>query len=223
MMHLSTPILAGLVGRLLLSDALVWRHHKIGLLQAYVAEADAPGDTEMRIHVWHPSLMLSDEDSGVMHDHRFRLTSHVLLGAMHDTEIWPYPISQQDWLNPQPGGLYRVWNIQNARSAEKEGGHWVRLEDKENYSIVTSEHVYSEGSTYSYPPERFHRSFVRKLTVTVCTKKEQRDVPARLLAKLGTTPKHAFDPGAGHGKIFEDHQDLLREASSRLLFIARNG
>lgn len=34
--------------------SLSWRHHGIGVLQAYLVE-DA--DPEVRVHVWHPSLV----------------------------------------------------------------------------------------------------------------------------------------------------------------------
>jgi len=215
------PVLAATVGRLLLSDSLVWRHHKIGLLQAYLVEALAPGETETRLHVWHPSLCLSDEDSGRMHDHRFFLTSQVLLGAMHDTEI-DLHLEWERQSRPPSSECYQIWNIQNARSAQADGKHWVRLEEGHHiYSIKKTEHVYSMGSTYSYMPRKFHRSDVKELTVTVCTKKLQANSPARLLARLGKEPQHAFDPTPGHGEVRESFRDLLREAGALLLAVAR--
>lgn len=70
----TTPILAdrmilALVARFLRSDTSNWRHHGIGLLQAYVLE----GPIEYRVHVWHPELRFVDDDSGMIHDHRFEI------------------------------------------------------------------------------------------------------------------------------------------------------
>jgi hypothetical protein len=225
--RLPDPVLAGLVGRLLASDALAWRHHKIGLLQAYVAEGQTILDTELRLHVWHPDLILSDEDSGRIHDHRFRLTSQVLLGAMHDTEIKLHdagvlPERDPDFVE-RMGGVYEVWDIQNARRAQADGQHWVAPSTGQpgKYLLERTDHVYSMGARYSYPPRVFHRSNVKELTVTICTKRDQADVPARLLARVGATPKHAFDPTPAHGGIDEKYRGLLREASRHLLDIAR--
>lgn len=214
------PLLAGTVAKLLLSD-MKWRHHKIGLLQAYVFEADAGVGMEMRIHVWHPDLCLSDEDSGRTHDHRFRLRSTVLLGAMHDTEVdLTHEWERQS--QPPPDELYQMWEIQNARKAAAGGEHWVKLASDKVYSVRRTPHVYSMGSTYSYPPRKFHRSSVEKLTVTICTKTEQTEQPACLLAKVGATPKHAFDPGPAHGVPEENRfDDILMEAAEKLRFAAQ--
>lgn len=217
-------LLAATVGNLLFSENLLrWRHHKIGVLQAYLVEATHSFQVETRIHVWHPDLILADEDSGRIHDHRFWLTSHVLLGAMHDSEIKLIPRGTFAGDVEKFGGLYEVWCIQNARKAAEDGQHWVKKESSaqpEHYFIEEIPHVYSMGSTYSYPPRQFHRSDVKELTVTVCTKKTQSDIPARLLARVGAEPKHAFDPTPKHGKLSEAHERLLQEAGSRLMQIA---
>lgn len=259
---------AALVGRLILESVTVehpllrWRHHKIGVLQAYVVEGKRYYDMETRIHVWHPSLALADEDSGRMHDHRFDLRSYVLLGAIHDTEIKTIPAGSSRGVlppeasgpasrrdpaesgtgtsppadltgeslrsgagNPEDfGGLYEVWDIQNARSAAQDGKHWVTPTNpgREHFFLDKTCHLYSQGSSYSYQARRFHRSEVTELTVTLCTKTNQSSSPARLLARVGAEPKHAFDPGPKHGELMHDHRMLLRDAAEQLLEVARN-
>ena len=134
-------MLAALTAKLITSPELRWRHHGIGLLQAYLVEG-RPGaelalglsDTETRIHVWHPSLRLAGmDDSGLMHDHRFDLESRVLLGAMHDTEIHLSQIlTMTDGKDESADGGERllVWKIQNARAKEETGEGWVKLESE---------------------------------------------------------------------------------------------
>lgn len=214
------PLLAGTVAKLLLSD-MKWRHHKIGLLQAYVFEADSGVGMEMRIHVWHPDLCLSDEDSGRTHDHRFRLRSTVLLGAMHDTEVDILELGT-GLTPPNDEEVYQMWEIQNARKAAASGEYWANIASKDLYTVRRTPHVYSMGATYTYPPRKFHRSSVEKLTVTICTKTEQSEEPARLLAKVGAVPKHAFDPGPAHGVPEENRfDDILMEAAEKLRFAAQ--
>jgi hypothetical protein len=225
------PLTCALVGSLLTSSSLAWRHHGIGLLQAYVVQ----GPTEYRLHVWHPELRFVDEDSGMIHDHRFHLESRVLLGAIHDAEILLHP-HDRGWIVPRP--IYQVWEVENARKAAASGDGWVRkvewgepatvLDRAPLCTIDTLDHVYSMGSRYAYPPRRFHRSTVEELTVTVCTKTLQQDVPARILAREGKTPKHGIgEPlvvGWGSGLQGSDPREkYLHEASEKLLEMVRSG
>lgn len=214
-------LVAAAVGRFIQESFLrpaVWRHHKIGVLQAYLVEAAHDGDREVRVHVWHPSLKLSDEDSGVMHDHRFDLTSDVLVGAMHDTEIALRAVERS-----YTGEIYEVWDIQNARSAQANGGHWVRKSETVPgaYVLHKVKSVYAQGARYGHPRGQFHRSEVTELTVTVCTKTNQVATPARLLARVGSEPKHGFDPSPNHGGIGTAQARLLVEAADLLTDIAR--
>jgi len=223
------PMLAALTAKLLTSPELRWRHHGIGLLQAYLVEgrpggdpACGPPDTETRIHVWHPSLRLSGmDDSGLMHDHRFDLESRVLLGAMHDTEIH---LSQTFLLRPYEGEeRLLVWKIQNARAKEETGEGWVKLESEAVFMAERVSHVYSMGSSYTCKRGQFHRSDVEGLTVTLCTKRNQSSSPARLLAREGVTPRHAFadDPNRYRDASGPECRALIEEASLQLAKIAR--
>jgi hypothetical protein len=229
--RLPDPSVAALVSKLLLSPTMKWRHHGIGLLQAYVVEenpfstSEVP-DTEHRIHVWDPSLRLPDmDDSGLLHDHRFDLESYVLLGAMEDTEISLMPRMSHSTENDP----FLIWEIQNARAKEASGEGWVRFASDEEgnprmYDLVRVPHIYNMGSRYRYPKRHFHRSDVKELTVTLCTKRNQSREPARLLARLGRTPKHAFADDANRLSPNDPRCTQLVERASKLLAdIARRG
>lgn len=184
MMNQNLEYLRLFVRKFIESPTTRWRHHGIGLLQAYVEENDA--GPEYRVHIWHPSLRLPDmEDSGLIHNHRFELESNVLSGAMRDTEI-----ALKGMLNP--GQFYRVWEIQNARAAGSDG--WVKPQP-EYVTIIENPHVYAAGTRYRYSAGAFHRSDVEELTVTFCVKRYPpawQDVSARVLAREHAIPKHAF-------------------------------
>lgn len=226
------PSLAALVGRLMASGTLEWRHHGIGLLQAYVVQ----GPVEYRLHVWHPDLRFVDEDSGMIHDHRFELESRVLLGAIYDTEVVTHR-ADKGWVIPRP--VYQVWEVENARKAAMSGEGWVRkvgenepgvlsfLDGSPLCTIATYEHVYSQGARYTYPARKFHRSETKELTVTLVKKTGQDERPARILARVGATPKHGI--GAPMMRVVARDDDVVDdprerfiwEAADRLLELAR--
>lgn len=208
-----------LAAALIRGSGLRWRHHGIGLLQAYVVEGQGR-EYEHRLHVWHPSLCLPDmDDSGLIHDHRFFLESYVLFGAMHDTEIEPLP-----YPSPPEVERYEMYAIENARSKEAGGEGWIRKVSDETFMLARVKHVYNMGAHYSYPPERFHRSEVEELTVTLVTKSEPTGSSARLLARVGKTPTHAFADRPGRIKdvvVSRLARELLSKAAARLEEIAR--
>jgi hypothetical protein len=220
-------MLCALAARAISSPLLKWRHHGIGLLQAYLVEGHSP-DTETRIHVWHPTLRLADmDDSGLMHDHRFDLESRVLLGAMHDTEIALTEVGWTGHSAPDDLNPFVIWEVQNARAKEESGEGWVKPEvPRRYYRLERISHVYSAGSTYHYPRKKFHRSDVDELTVTLCTKRNQSSSPARLLARLGAIPEHAFKDAPDKSPDFLPaaqlrRESLIQEAATRLVVLAR--
>lgn len=178
--------LAALSGQVLqswLRDADRYRHHGIGVLQGYVLESSPP-EAEYRLHLWHPKLRLPDmENSGLIHDHRFNLESTILYGAIIHTVYQ---------LDESPNGPYQAWNVENARSAEgRKGG--LQLADERRYTAKAESFRLRAGQTYKFPSRCFHRTDVTELAITLCRKLDQQVVPARILARVGAEPKHAFD------------------------------
>src|SRR5207247_2472489 len=94
-----------------LVPALDWRHHGIGVLQAYVS-------ANVRVHIWHDRLLLSGmRESGAIHDHRFRLESTILVGALTNRE---YSLSTGDEPTYADYETYQVTKIGRAGSCNLE-------------------------------------------------------------------------------------------------------
>jgi hypothetical protein len=119
-----------LAGHMLLSPRLKWRHHGIGVLQAYLHE----GDHETRVHIWHPSLVLAgfDATNGLVHDHRFSFDSYVLLGAVYNEEFSFSRDSEGEWVK---------YGVTNARKAMAEKGSYNEplgiLDEGMRYSAIS--------------------------------------------------------------------------------------
>lgn len=200
-----------------LKSTIPYRHHGIGVLQGYVLESEPPAP-EYRVHVWHPELRMPDMlDSGLMHDHRFDLDSTVLVGRMIHTVFV---------LEPSARGSHQVWNVMNARQVVGHSDAFkskplLELESEQRYNLGPPHtQRLGPGDSYRFLARRFHRSDVDGLTVTVCVKKNQREVPARILARVGHEPKHGFthEPVARRVVL-----DILGEAHDRLVRTARAG
>src|SRR5690348_1439519 len=64
---------------------LQWRQSGLGMLQAYVLQGS---EQEVRVHIWHPSIKLPGiDEAGLGHDHRFDMTSWVLVGRLTHVEV----------------------------------------------------------------------------------------------------------------------------------------
>lgn len=196
-----------ILGHAILSPKLQWRHHGIGVLQAYLHE----GDHETRVHVWHPDLVLPEftPENGLVHDHRFGFTSFVMHGAIYD-EAWELEVDN--------GGEWQIHTTQNARSfkeqtGEQYGAHTdIKPEDARRYSLRREGHWHEAGQKYQIEPREFHMTRVQDLTVTVVVKTSLVDGPAKIVTKRGATLVNAFDhPERG------DELTFLHRASKALL------
>ncbi len=182
--------MCGLVHRLI--PHLTWRHNGLGLLQSYVEEGETE---ELRVHVWHPSLRRDGiEDSGLLHDHRFNLTSHVLVGAIRQVEytlFLPEPFSHID-------GDWQLHTVVPARKALALSGTNDGLVKAlpERYIAKTLDVPVKAGERYWFPKFKFHGTYCQSdLVVTVVRKSEQEDAQAKILAPYGKPVVHAFaDP-----------------------------
>lgn len=196
--------LKALVRHAIRTGSLTWRHHGIGVLQAYVSENTNP---EVRIHVWHPALVRPGIlASGAIHDHRFFLRSTVLVGELREELFVPGPSLRQTIYDGKPGlpdfpqapppvaaGRYQVWNVENARSAGPEKGYdgaCAPADDPAREYEVTERH-WPQGSNYALERGIFHRTNVKGLAVTICEMYNKQG-QARLLVPEGQEPVHAF-------------------------------
>lgn len=173
--------LCGLVAKLM--PHLTWRHSGLGMLQAYVHEGTTD---EMRVHVWCKQLEREGiAESGLLHDHRFDLTSQVLVGEIKQREYT---------LMPNEAGPWVLHEVVHARAAVGSEGLVTELPGQ--YTVVSHSISLSAGDAYSFPKREFHGTFLEsEYAVTVMTKSHQDSVPARIMAPYGRPVVHAFaDP-----------------------------
>lgn len=174
--------------------SLQWRHHGIGALQAYVREHTDP---EIRVHVWSPLLVRPGIiGHGNAHDHRFDLTSYVLVGELVDTRYAVTADVNGDW---------SVCSVENARSAGAEKNYDGEHGAPMFHGFVERDvRRFSAGSSYWIPRGDFHSTeSAEPLTVTVCAMARKKGL-ARLLVPRGEHPVHAF------GEEFVSAPDLAR-------------
>lgn len=150
-----------------------WRHHGIGVLQAYIAEDTDP---EIRIHIWSRDLLKPGMDlSGDIHDHRFDMVSHVLYGTVGHEEIRPIADSSGTWA---------MMNLTHARAAKENAYHGPTEELEGRYHVTRAMFEIAQGNTYKFPKQTFHRSPLysdRDIAITCVEKHRQIDAPARIL------------------------------------------
>lgn len=160
-----------------------FRHHGIGVLQAYIRENVEP---EMRIHVWHPDLVRPGiMESGAIHDHRFDLESTIVLGTL--SERWFGEVQEDEFRGP-----WRIWSVENARSAgaaKNFDGKCEAISGRVRLNVANA--VYRVGETYTHARGIFHMTIPSELAVTVCVMK-RKSGQARLLVPWDKEPVHAF-------------------------------
>lgn len=185
-------------------EHLAWRHHGIGVLQAYLAEGSG---VEVRMHVWCRRLLKEGIDiSGDAHDHRFNMVSHVLCGTIAHEQLLPYKDVK---------GTHKMMALTNARAAAENNFHGPTTELPGLYSVHRSMHYIKAGLSYQFPAKQFHRSpldgDIDDVAVTIVEKHNQNSEPARILYPVDDPPVMAF----GHEldiELIERVLGLAREA-----------
>lgn len=193
---------------------LSFRHHGIGVLQGYISEGTEP---ELRLHIWSPLLMKAGIDqSGNAHDHRFDMTSHVLLGSIVHDEIHPCELAEGDW---------GMMSLTHARAAADTAYHGPTTAIAGRFSFDYVKHTIFAGHSYQFPAGMFHRSPLShmgedEVAVTVIEKANTNDRPARIFYPLDKPPVMAFghvmDPGLVAHVI-----DMARSGLCRALAVPR--
>lgn len=185
--------LCGLVAAML--PQLKWRHNGLGLLQAYVHEGR---HVEQRVHIWHKSLMRPGiEESGLLHDHRFDLTSTVLYGSLTQVEYELTLFDAPPFEAIHPGG-WQLHTVVPARKALALSGTYDGLVEAlpERYEAKTREIGIHDGQRYFFPKFVVHGTHIQTdLVITLVNKTGQEEAPAKILAPYGKRVVHAFaDP-----------------------------
>jgi hypothetical protein len=183
---------------------LQWRHSGLGMLQAYILEG---GHDEARIHIWHPSLRLDGiDDAGLGHDHRFDMTSWVLIGRLTHMEIVTFH---------DPKGRWKIYEVVNARKALRETGSRAGEFRLIEGAVELEKHAMtiSAGDCYFFPKRTFHETRPdSQVVITIALKTNQDEVPARVLSSLEKQPMNAFATSLPESRW----QSLLAEAEAAL-------
>lgn len=173
---------AALVARLI--PVLGWRHTGLDALQAYVQEGV---EKEIRVHIWDVSLRREGiEESGMLHDHRFDMTSYMLLGNL---------IQEEYRLFDDVDGAWQMHEVVHARKALKENkvydGGLTTLPGY--YGAAIDRVTINEGNYYTFGKREFHGTYFSDFAITLVIKTNQDQTkPARILSPRGKPVVHAF-------------------------------
>lgn len=175
---------------------LRWRRHGIGCIQAYVQQGN---NEEYRIHIWHPKAKRDGiVDRGDIHDHRFDLTSIVLLGSIEHTEMGVWG---------SPNGDYDMYSVVHHRADP--GARYQKIEGRYRLNPLGGDMF--PGTTYTFDKGAFHRTRANGLAITMVKKTNQEERDARVMCYMGQEPVHAFEPLEDF-----DYKEVLRDAMAAL-------
>lgn len=157
---------------------LTWRWHGFGMLQCDL-------DESLRIHIHHPALRtIPPENLRSVHDHRFYMTSAVLVGEVIDT---PYAVllgqEPADWVKPQ---FFKTeaFSITHAKVATGDDDL-----DTTNLGVAWAKEFMSSrvsaGSVYAMARRDWHTTRVDALAVTLVHRSNFDTEPARILGTGG--------------------------------------
>ncbi len=149
------------------------RFHGNGFVQLYLSNRD-------RLHVFHPDLLPTRVSNARIHDHRWDMFSHVLLGCIQHTtyDISPCPVGK--------------WAVNEAPGASNKDHPLMQLPGFQYALVMTGDHWLVVGSRYKFPKRQFHESAADRLTMTLIHKSDDDGLPARIISRAGETPDHAF-------------------------------
>jgi hypothetical protein len=157
---------------------LHWRHHGLGMLQAELSE-------ELRIHIWHPNLV-SEEMAWprCVHDHRFDITSAVVLGEVIDVLCHVYESGSTLATGECRIDIFEIEHAKNQdRLVSEKGCSTATSAKKLGSGIVMETGVERQraGQEYRIERRRFHTTRVEALAVTVVHRSNFDDRLARVL------------------------------------------
>jgi hypothetical protein len=186
-----------------LFDDLEWRHHAIGVMQAYI-----PGtDGNERVHVWSSLLDIEpDAHGGARHNHRWDLNSAVLVGQL---------AHQRLLVVDDDGGEYQRWLFVGASKGSDDA-----IEFDGRVSVVVDEgRVFKAGAHYSVIAGDYHcaRPLGNEATVTLVSRGARTSLWASAVTRV--KPLHAIDrphPYWDETKWRRTRELVLAEAKFRL-------
>lgn len=166
------------------------RYHGNGFCQLYL-------NPKTRLHVFHPGVRARRVENSRIHDHRWDMYSHVLLGMVHHKVFKLTEDKAGSWRLVCPTAASKVAPL---------------VEHPTTYRMQTiGECKMSAGSSYSFPARNFHRSSHTGLTMTVIHKGADDGNPARIVCPVGTVPEHAFLHQPSTDTLWEAYRDAYAQ------------
>jgi hypothetical protein len=157
---------------------LVWRHHGLGALQAELSDT-------LRVHIWHPELVsLGMTWPRCVHDHRFDLTSAVVLGSIFDVPCSVMLEKHASLSGWEDANVYEIEHAKNQDRMVAEGGRSTAVSARllANGAVWRRmEILRAAGTEYAVPRREFHTTRVEGLAVTVVHRGNFDDKLARVL------------------------------------------
>lgn len=162
-----------------------WRHHGLGMLQREL-------DDTTRIHVWHPSLRAPWTDGfRAVHDHRFDFASAVMVGSLDDV---PYDVVKNvgehypvgSWRACPETDLFEIAHAKLQMKGDTSKRHLGKV-----FVRKLLPRTRTEGDVYEVRRRLFHTTITNGLAVTVVSRSNFDDHPARVLdnPESGIVPK----------------------------------
>ncbi len=145
-----------------------WRWHGLGMLQREISEST-------RVHVWHPALVKVPMGFRRVHDHRFDLTSLVLVGELVDKAYAVVLVDEATDANTH------AWSIVHAKiqrgTGEKPSTHPTGPGDDPDVEYIgkvfakcTGDRIRLPGEVYRVARGDFHESDPRTLAITIVSR-----------------------------------------------------
>jgi len=170
-------------------------------------------DENLRVHIWHPDLVRIPEGPRRIHDHRFDITSYVIVGEVGDVR---YRVVIGESAKPTPGWTEtQCWEIKHAKTQVQARVNVVpirkgdpvsaaefaallqagarlgcstatdaELLGRALFATIASASMRA-GAVYEIPRRVFHTTVVSKLAVTFVQRSNFDDKLARVLGDAG--------------------------------------
>jgi hypothetical protein len=153
----------------------LWRHHGLGMLQSEL-------DEQLRVHVWHPRLRtFAFDDFRDVHDHRFDLTSLVVVGRIDDVHYRVREVDGRYYSDREPNT--RMWAIVHAKAQDRTPQ--IATDLGAVHATQSACFTVGDGDWYRVPRREFHTTRVDDLAVTLVHRTHFDHEPARILGPRG--------------------------------------
>lgn len=166
------------------------RFHGNGFVQFYIWRG---AYVARRLHIWHPEFLPSRVENARIHEHRFEMRSHILMGRLRHISY------ELEFSAVGEHQLYTVVPAHDSGKFSATGGQKVSDEMKPVPGtccepVVRESSEYAAGSSYYFAARKFHDTAAEGHTMTVMEKlwQDEDGKDARVLGPVDRDPDNAF-------------------------------